>query len=817
MRYKGAVVISETMLLAFGVVVSFVLLASLGSMIMKGQSEPAEESAMLLVAKDIASTIDRVAAEAGSVAIVYRVPKGMKVDVGVDYKRLKVSAEDKSYSAPFQALTHTKPYVLDKPKYLCMVKNQDDMRISLSKGKCICNTNDNHCDPACVVSADCDPDCNMDDVEDRVCDSRCSAAGDSICDPDCFTSDKDKVNEAVDCIKDFDEDGKGYKRSKDKDRICDADSHMVEDAICDIDCLNNGTSSWGICDPDCSKYNMTNASGIMVSEDGFCDLDCGYSGGLVKRLHEDGVCDLDCAGPVNTSWLDRSENGICDPDCGGLYDPDCGKCANLGAACSLDVPCCGEEMGLDLTCCPGTHICAENKLDSTPACCGNGWCEIGPFSSASENPAGQVGKWPEGMDGTHPKNWENEHSCPDDCANRADGICYGYKSCAHPDRPDWDPDCIGSGNGCGYWCVHEYDGDPDCMGVRPDPSYGDDGFCLSVKDSVCDDDCPTSDFKQWDPDCSWDCGKKVDIGQWTKSVVDDNGDVWYADALEICDDEVVKFLDRRGWDIGQVIRNWDADSPDGWAFDGSRDGAVLVQPASETIAHNEDYFVNYSMCCPPPDTCYGDCQRGGGTIEVYEKCCKVGFCADHSAAVTSILRTIGVPAQDVWSALYNLGGGASHAWNLLYCDKSMKYLGKYGTYQLFQNGAFIIDECNAAGGDGKWIVVDATQQRVFPLNTASGAANCVAMMDIWNDHGRYAFQGVVCDGTPIMSTDADNCRDVTVLGVKVVDCDCPWCGAGSTCVINHPHANPEPCNAFSGRVLCPFRRNPIDAGNLMGC
>ncbi|MEA3343656.1 MAG: hypothetical protein U9Q92_05805, partial [archaeon] len=197
MRYKGAVVISETMLLAFGIVVSFVLLATMGSMIMKGQSEPAEESAMLLVAKDIASTIDRVAAEAGSVAIVYRVPKGMKVDVGVDYKFLEVSAGDKTYGAPFQALTHTKPYVLDKPKYLCMVKNQDDMRISLSKGKCICNTNDNHCDPACVVSADCDPDCNMDDVEDRVCDSRCSAAGDNICDPDCFTSDRDRVNEAV--------------------------------------------------------------------------------------------------------------------------------------------------------------------------------------------------------------------------------------------------------------------------------------------------------------------------------------------------------------------------------------------------------------------------------------------------------------------------------------------------------------------------------------------------------------------------------------------------------------------------------------------
>ncbi len=813
MRYKGAVVISETMLLAFGIVVSFVLLATMGSMIMKGQSEPAEESAMLLVAKDIACTIDRVAAEAGSVAIVYRVPKGMKVDVGVDYKLLKVTAGDKTYGAPFQALTHTKPYMLSTPRYMCFVKNQDDMRISLSKDKCICNTNDNRCDPACVVSADCDPDCNMDDVEDRVCDSRCSAAGDNICDPDCFTSDKDKVNEAVDCIKDFEEDGNGYKRSKDKDRICDADSHMVEDAMCDIDCLNNGTSSWGICDPDCSKYDMTNVSGIMVSEDGFCDLDCGYSGTLVKRLHEDGVCDLDCAGPVNSTtgdWLDRVENGICDPDCGGLYDPDCGKCGNLGAACSLDVPCCGEEMGLDLACCPGAHICAENKLDGTPACCGNGWCEIGPFSSASENLPENIAKWSKGMEGTHPKNWENEHTCPDDCANRADGICYGYKSCAHPDRPDWDPDCTGSGNGCGYWCLHAYNGDPDCMGVRPDPSEGGDGFCLSVQDSVCDDDCPTSDFKQWDPDCTnWDCGKKVDIGQWTKSVVDDGGEVWYADALEVCDDEVVKFLDRRGWDIGQVIRNWDAETPDGWGFDATRYSAALVQPASETIAHNEDYFTDFNDCCPDEE-CYGTCAPRGGvpTIRDYDKCCKVGFCGDHSAAVTSVLRTLGVPAYNAWSALFNAGGGAGHAWNLLHCDSSIEYLGKYGTYKLFQEGKFIIDECNAAG-DGEWIVVDATGHGVFPLKTATGQSYCTAMKDLWNDDGRYAFQGIVCDGTSVIATDT-NCE---VSGSNVL-CECQGC---SGCVINHPHANQEGCTVSSGQVSCPFRRNPQEAGNSMGC
>ncbi len=312
---KGAIVISETVLVAFGIIISFVLLGTMGSMLFSGQSETADMSALRLVAKDIAFNLDSAAAEAGSVAMIYKVPKGMKVDVKIDYKRVKVSVGDMSYSAPFIALAHTKPYILKNPRYICTVKNQDDMRISLSKDKCICNTADKQCDPACIVGTECDPACNADGVEDRVCDRRCSREADSICDMDCFTNEKDMVNEARDCIDDFEEDDNGYRRSRDEDRICDADSHMVVDYICDIDCLNNGTSLWRICDMDCNKYGVYLENGVYFSQDGFCDLDCGYVEGHngVKMLYKDGVCDLDCA----------IVNNICDPDCGDSYDVDC--------------------------------------------------------------------------------------------------------------------------------------------------------------------------------------------------------------------------------------------------------------------------------------------------------------------------------------------------------------------------------------------------------------------------------------------------------------------------------------------------------------
>ena len=830
MKRKGAIVISETVLLAFGVIISFVLMASMGSMIFGGQSEAAEESALAFVAKDIAVSIDRVAAEAGSVGILYTLPKGMNVDVEVDYKRLKVSADGKSYSAPFMALTHTRPYTIEKPKYLCMVKNQDDMRIALSDDKCICNTNDNRCDPACIVNADCDPDCNVDEVEDQVCDDRCSLASDNICDRDCFTNEEDKVNEARDCIRAFEDDGKGYKRSTDEDRICDGDSHMDEDSMCDIDCLNNGTSSWGICDVDCNKYNMTDVNGTFVSEDGFCDLDCGYKGTVVKRLYPDGVCDLDCAGPVNTSWLDRSENGICDPDCGGLYDPDCGKCAGEGDDCS-SIPCCGEDMGLDLACCPGSMICADNSDPNKPACDGNGWCEISPFSSASEDIPNHIAKWPIGIDGTHPKNWENPYTTTlpvpghnfEDCTDAADGICYSEQTCIG----DWadmngyypcfgaaaDPDCIGNDNGCAWVCTGPCAADAaDCPGGGGPGSasvFGD-SRCSTVDDGVCDTDCDLSRWKRWDPDCGEpDCGAKVDIGVWTKSVIDQDGLVWHTDALEVCQRDVMNFLDRRGWDIEQVIENWLADSPDGWAFDGSRYSATLVQPASKTIVHNEDYFADFQNCCPPASSCYGACTI---TAEVYDKCCGVGYCGDHSTAVTSILRTLGVPAHNVWSAFYNVGDTA-HAWNLLQCDSSIENLGKYGNYKLHQGGQFIVDECNAAG-DGNWIVVDTTFHEVYPMSTLSGDLYCTSMKDLWNDNGRYGFQGIVCDGQAIIPTDADNCE----VNGGDVECDCPWCDDLSSCSIHHPHAITEGCSILADNsVSCPFRRNPMEAGNPMGC
>ncbi len=448
--------------------------------------------------------------------------------------------------------------------------------------------------------------------------------------------------------------------------------------------------------------------------------------------------------------------------------------------------------------------------------------------------------FPSFLDGTHPKNWENPYTAKKildmpntgggtDCSDAGDGICYSenrnYALTDHPPAAHYygvgqgegysDPDCAGDGNGC-QWLNQMPVDDNDALDCNsktfPSSQNEGDDWCSITAHDGCDPDCDLTKWKRRDPDCGEpDCDAKVGKGQWTKSVVDKDGKVWHADSLEICHPDVMTFLDRRGWDINQVVRNWKADSPDGWAFDGSRYQAVpaMVQAASKTIISNDDYFAGFSKCCPT-DACYGTCDEGPPD----EKCCGVGFCADHSTGVTTILRTLGVPAHNVWSAFYNLPGTKDqHAWTLLHCDSSIKNLGKYGNYQLYQSGQFIVDECNSAGaGDGNWIVIDATFHAVSPLSALSAGLYCTSMKDIWNDHGRYGFQGIVCDGAPVIPTDADNCW-VSDDGNNVL-CKCQGC---SSCVINHPHANQEGCTLNSGQVSCPFRKNPKEAGNPMGC
>jgi hypothetical protein len=200
--------------------------------------------------------------------------------------------------------------------------------------------------------------------------------------------------------------------------------------------------------------------------------------------------------------------------------------------------------------------------------------------------------------------------------------------------------------------------------------------------------------------------------------------------IEICSEEVQKFLDRRNWDIKEVEKTVLADVPDGWAFDARRystirnqidecmnvqtvDGKCFVQPASKTIAGNEAYNQDARKCCRVRDGCCND-----PSAKVDATCAGVGFCGDHSTALLSILRTLGVPAKNVFAAFHR-ASTTSHAFVVYKCDPSMQENLK-------------LSSCE--GNWGKWMVVDATAHSIEPLE---GSGVCNAMCIWYNDYGAY--------------------------------------------------------------------------------
>jgi transglutaminase-like putative cysteine protease len=191
--------------------------------------------------------------------------------------------------------------------------------------------------------------------------------------------------------------------------------------------------------------------------------------------------------------------------------------------------------------------------------------------------------------------------------------------------------------------------------------------------------------------------------------------VWRDDVIEVCQGEIQKFLDRRNWDIKEVIKTWtdSRSTPEAWAWDAARyeNACDRMVKASVTVLSNEKYTSNISRCC-------GIQGASCGTATYTPQCSGVGFCIDHSTAVLSILRTLGVPPTNVYS-VFELAPSSAHAWVLFKCDQS-------------EPERLKPVECN--GNDGKWLSIDATAHTVKPLDQTSYSTICL----MWNDQGIYA-------------------------------------------------------------------------------
>ncbi|MBI2674947.1 MAG: hypothetical protein HYX24_00690 [Candidatus Aenigmarchaeota archaeon] len=257
MKLKG--VISENLVNAFGIVISVTLIFLLANALFGGQTEQAAVVSYSNVAEDVASVIDRVAAEAGSAVIEYKVPAGLKPNITISYKSVDVQAGGLRSSKPFSALTHADIVSINDPDKLCIVKTRNDRRINVREGACSCNLDDEICSPECIIQSTCDPAC-ITEEKDNICMPGCMKPGDGICDLDCYTNDPDGVWDP-DCS------------SKGLDGICDPDS-AKKDGYCDPDCLLKYNNTVGFCDLDCIPDDL-NKDKLEDRKDGICYAGCG--------------------------------------------------------------------------------------------------------------------------------------------------------------------------------------------------------------------------------------------------------------------------------------------------------------------------------------------------------------------------------------------------------------------------------------------------------------------------------------------------------------------------------------------------------------
>jgi len=709
-RNKGALVISESMLTAIGIVITLILLISFGYFFFQTQLAGAEEASWEAIGREVAGYVDRAGAEAGSVAIEYQPPKGAEFDLKIDYKRVTVRPQgktDKQASIPFSTLTNLEdPVTLSNPDQLCIYKDQATSTIAVTPGTCRCEPGDGICSPGCLIEETPDPACNS-PGKDYVCDPRVSAAGDGICDPDCYRNANDGVDETLDCNK-----GDKIKREVGsvkvvkEDGTCDKDTAGEKNGICDLDCHSNQEDE--LYDPDCTldgdNDQIEDENDSICDPDGFKDLD---DDGQIEA--KNGVCDLDCAAMESN----------CDPDCGPSKDEGCGNCAEQGEKVPEDgARCCQPSDGVGtsqkLVRCPGDHICrsASNPL----ACEGNDICEISPLMDRDTS-GSDIAQWPMN---SSPFHWENtlleeNLNQGDDCAGVLSSMSDPGQNCA---------DRVNKGS---------YDTAPCGYDDNHNPT------------------CPVSGV------------------------------------IEVCQRDIENYLDRRSWDISQILAGLTAQAPRGFAFNHNRydptnaqNCACTTQKASKTIKANENYQKGVGQCCTSSNCGCADC-------EVVPECAGVGFCGDHSVAILSVLRTLGVPANHTWS-VYSVSDNVHHGWVAYKCGSS-------------SSGAANVDwkGCN---GD-EWIAIDPTSHETIELRNADSASlgGLCSSMRLWfNDHGQYQDQyQIECGST---TYDSSDCQ----INNGQVECSASTSG----CQINYPFRNSESCSS-SG---CPLHLMPMDPNSF---
>lgn len=311
--YKKGATLTNFVLLIGMLLVSIIIIVSMRTIIFK-QTEETQINIYDLILDTVKSSIESA----------QTLPQGSQFEIRLPrYEHYEMRIYNNKISAYFpQAdITMEKHFFVSNINVIpSIIKNQASFYFILQDSNLFitenlkCNVSDSVCDTACLAHDICDPECYKDYYQD-VCISACvdtnhngaidEGDADTICDLDCYNTQKNGGVYDVDCL-------------ESDDNICDPDTHMIYDNYCDNDCLANN----GVCDPDC----------------GFYDIDCPY-------------------------------NNICEPERFETCEnsPDCANCTAImgrGAACRPGCP--GTDT--TTLCLEGTFKIAGETCDSDCEC-----------------------------------------------------------------------------------------------------------------------------------------------------------------------------------------------------------------------------------------------------------------------------------------------------------------------------------------------------------------------------------------------------------------------------------------------------------------
>ena len=622
---KGTITLSETILAGTGIIISFILIILVVQMVFSQQSSRTYESTFESLAREISTNIDRAAAAAGSIEIQQDIPKGLKFDLTIDYKTIIIKYNgNNAVKNSFVGSIKSDTTAFHDPTTLCIVKSINDNRVTITDRKCQCNENDNLCDASCILKNVCDSKCISD--ASGVCNVFCAKDYPDICDLNCHKNYITGLCE-VNCIEPNTTDGVCSPDCNNlKKDICDMDCYKTyyngTIGVCDPDCP-----------AEIEDAILKTEDGILYKKsDGYCYTGCyNYTieGAIVEQQYEksgesvkkQASSQKNCSPGDDTNWrcLVVSKSGNYDSTRWQDYENQVWSCGSVytwcgGELCDQDVP--APKSSWPLRC----HAATVNPqmFPQAPVCCcinnncekstrgeclsksGEPYPEDDPQCPSSQQSSVQKSSQLDVTSKTDDTDYEtiflkSDGICDEDCKN-TDNIC--------------DPDCKGSmsSEACKNKCTTEGNKTikyPCCEVLIECPG---DKICRKNKELACcgNDICEgrTGTKNGWGPGnktkwetnftCSQDCNKTAlemkinntnkplscQAGSFKKSVcytnVLDQGifvgfePVWRDNIFEVCHEEIVKFLDRRNWDINEVIKTWTDNTPESWAWDAAR-------------------------------------------------------------------------------------------------------------------------------------------------------------------------------------------------------------------------------------------------------